>query len=705
MNISELRDALCKPERVAANSFGILRELCALVNAAGTEEVDRRVQDLVLRALEQRAAFGQSQIILDGLVRRLGLFPYLEERDLGIADMIAYEYHRPANMDHDGIIFHRIQAEVYRYLLDGQNVILSAPTSFGKSLIIDAMIATGTYSHVAIVVPTIALIDETRRRLTRRFGSSYKIITHPSQARGERELLIMTQERILELPEFGPIDFFVIDEFYKLQPRNEDTERSLVLNQAFYRLYKTGAQFYLLGPNIEAISNLPERITYQFIKTDYTTVVSQLHPINPGDDDLGELVRLCKKLREPTLIFCRSPKRVRDVVDALLEGGVEVPTEEVRDAVAWLGEQYHPEWSFARALEHGIGMHHGQLPRTLSQYVVKAFNDGTLQFLVCTSTLIEGVNTKAKNVIVLDNKIANRKYDFFTYNNIVGRSGRMFHHFIGNVYIFRDPPEERLPRIDFPIFTQPDDAPESLLIQMDEQDLAPPARERIADLLEQADVAVEVLRESRGHDPRAILRLAQAIRTNAEVWGPMLRWNGQPTYQKLQFVCNLIWNYLLPDRRRRAGISSGDQLAYHIERLRQNQGAQGLLREMIQQPGDPGENVEGAIDFLRYWANFNFPKYLLTIDRVQRDALGRLRLPFGNYEYFAGLVENWFLDPAIMTLDEYGVPIQVGVKIQEMLRPNGNLDIALERLRALNVDDLPLSAFEKELVRDAIAFL
>ena len=448
-----------------------------------------------------------------------------------------------------------------------------------------------------------------------------------------------------------------------------------------------------------------KRITYQFIKTDYTTVVSQLHPINPGDDDLGELVRLCKKLREPTLIFCRSPKRVRDVVDALLEGGVEVPTEEVRDAVAWLGEQYHPEWSFARALEHGIGMHHGQLPRTLSQYVVKAFNDGTLQFLVCTSTLIEGVNTKAKNVIVLDNKIANRKYDFFTYNNIVGRSGRMFHHFIGNVYIFRDPPEERLPRIDFPIFTQPDDAPESLLIQMDDQDLAPPARERIADLLEQADVAVEVLRESRGHDPRAILRLAQAIRTNAEVWGPMLRWNGQPTYQKLQFVCNLIWNYLLPDRRRRAGISSGDQLAYHIERLRQNQGAQGLLREMIQQPGDPGENVEGAIDFLRYWANFNFPKYLLTIDRVQRDALGRLRLPFGNYEYFAGLVENWFLDPAIMTLDEYGVPIQVGVKIQEMLRPNGNLDIALERLRALNVDDLPLSAFEKELVRDAIAFL
>jgi len=47
------------------------------------------------------------------------------------------------------------------------------------------------------------------------------------------------------------------------------------------------------------------------------------------------------------------------------------------------------------------------------------------------------------------------------------------------VYVFRDPPAENLPLIDVPIFTQPDDAPESLLIQIDEQDLGAAARERV----------------------------------------------------------------------------------------------------------------------------------------------------------------------------------------------------------------------------------
>jgi hypothetical protein len=233
--LRSLREKLDSPEEITRDAFGILRSLCAVVNAEDVAlgEVDHRVQELILRALEYRSSFGPAVVVLDGLVRRLGLFPYLDPESLGLADSIAYEYHRPRNMEQDGIIFHRAQANVYRSLLDGRNVILSAPTSFGKSLIIDAMIASGRYRHIAIVVPTIALIDETRRRLAGRFGRLYKIITHPSQERGSHELLVMTQERILEVTPLAPIDFFVIDEFYKLQPRQEDTERSLILNQAF----------------------------------------------------------------------------------------------------------------------------------------------------------------------------------------------------------------------------------------------------------------------------------------------------------------------------------------------------------------------------------------------------------------------------------------------------------------------------------------
>jgi replicative superfamily II helicase len=62
----------------------------------------------------------------------------LARRHLSLTDSIAYEYHRPLNYD-EPIVFHREQAEIYRSLLNGENIILSAPTSFGKSKVIDAV--------------------------------------------------------------------------------------------------------------------------------------------------------------------------------------------------------------------------------------------------------------------------------------------------------------------------------------------------------------------------------------------------------------------------------------------------------------------------------------------------------------------------------------------------------------------------------------
>src|SRR5439155_22674093 len=114
-------------------------------------------------------------------------------------------------------------------------------------------------------------------------------------------------------------------------------------------------------------------------------------------------------------------------------------------------------------------MRHGPLPRSLPQSVVRAFNSGALRYLVCTSTLIEGVNSKAKNVIVYDNRVAKRRFDFFTFNNIKGRSGRMFEHFVGRVFLFNDPPQEEFPFVDIPAFTQSASTAESLLIQLEDR--------------------------------------------------------------------------------------------------------------------------------------------------------------------------------------------------------------------------------------------
>jgi hypothetical protein len=103
-------------------------------------------QELVLRALEQRKYFGDASVVLDALVRQVGLFPYLNPKDLGTADQIAWEFNHPEAMP-DDIVFHEPQTRVYRELVQGHNVVLSAPTSFGKSLVTDAVIASGKFKN------------------------------------------------------------------------------------------------------------------------------------------------------------------------------------------------------------------------------------------------------------------------------------------------------------------------------------------------------------------------------------------------------------------------------------------------------------------------------------------------------------------------------------------------------------------------------
>jgi len=152
--------------------------------------------------------------------------------------LLAYELHRPPSMD-ETFVFHRAQAEVYRRLVDGENVVLSAPTSFGKSKIIDAIIASDKHKNIALIVPTIALIDETRIRVSE-FSHKYKIISQLSQKIDEKNIFVFTAERLNGYDNLPKIDFFVIDEFYKIGALKEDEPRTVSLNQAFYKLYKGG---------------------------------------------------------------------------------------------------------------------------------------------------------------------------------------------------------------------------------------------------------------------------------------------------------------------------------------------------------------------------------------------------------------------------------------------------------------------------------
>jgi superfamily II DNA or RNA helicase len=113
-----------------------------------------------------------------------------------------------------GVTFHREQIKALDALLAGRNLILSAPTSFGKSLLIDALLSTERYRRVAVVLPTIALLDEFRRRFRDRFSEKFKLVMHQSEtSTDEPTIFLGTQERLIYREDLGDLDLTVVDEF------------------------------------------------------------------------------------------------------------------------------------------------------------------------------------------------------------------------------------------------------------------------------------------------------------------------------------------------------------------------------------------------------------------------------------------------------------------------------------------------------------
>jgi len=354
-------------------------------------------------------------------------------------------------------------------------------------------------------------------------------------------------------------------------------------------------------------------------------------------------------------------------------------------------------------LERGIGIHHGRIPRAIAQKCVKLFNDGKIKYLICTSTLIEGVNTKAKNVIIYDNKIARAKFDYFTFNNICGRSGRMFSHFIGNVFLFHNPPAAELPLVDFPIFSQNDDVPEKLLININEEDLRESSKQKLQKYFEQDILSKDVLKRNSYIDLDRQIRLASFIQENISKIYRGLKWNQYPDNAQLKLVCMLIWDYLIASNKMICGVRSWEQLHFRINQYRKAGGIKDFIAvntKDCETPDEINEAIELSFDIQRYWINFQFPRYLMSLGDIANDIFKRQDLEPCDYSYFANLVECYFIAPYVVPLDEYGLPIQISQKIGNVVQISSNIDEALTQLSGFVPSADNFSNIEKEFISE-----
>lgn len=637
--------------------------------------------------------------VVNSLLEKAGLYPYMINAETcDLHQKILLDLHRPIGMEN--YILHGKQGEVYRLLLDGENVILSAPTSFGKSLLIDAVIASQKYSNIVIIVPSIALIEETRERIVGKFSQFYKIISFPSQKFGEKNICVFTQERFLETSFDKKIDFFVIDEFYKLNATNEN--RSIALNEAFYKLLKEKCQFFMIGPNIESIKETNElQIEYKFIRTDFRTVAANVYQMGihgcPSD-----VPTLCKNLEGQTLIFCKSSNSINQLANEIK---VVLPLQEnnpeLKDFIEWLEINYSKDWIIVDLLRHGIGYHHAGLPRAISQYVLHLFNSSKIKFLLSTNTIIEGVNTSAKNMIIYDNKIASKKFDFFTFNNIRGRAGRMFKHFVGNIYL-KDVYsfQESLPIVDIPVLGEQKDMPETLLLGIEESDLSEAAKERLKYLHAQQILPYEIIKKHNSIPSQQLLECADKIRTSPHSYYNLLCWTNLPNKDQIDCASELIFSFLCPARKGNGAVSS-KQLAYRLKSLQSASNFASFIKDQIKNAtlDNVDEEIEGCLKFVRNWCDFVLPTSLKALNDIQNHVFASYKLKPGDYSYYIQRIRNYFDKTFASAFEELGLPIQIYSRLPVEVDKDAEIDDLMLLVKEIRTDAVDLQPFEKRILK------
>ena len=654
--------------------------------------------DLIIRLIDRRHLFekrlsGVSRMI-DAIAREAGLYPYVERADRW-HDELAMEIMKAPGLD--GVTFHIEQALVFGKLAYGKSVILSAPTSFGKSLLIDALIALRKPKTVVAVVPTIALLDEFRRRMSRRFPE-YDVITTASEtARDIHTIFVGTQERLLERADIPNVDLFVIDEFYKLDLERNDN-RSLALNAILAKYGTKAKQIYFLGPSIDDVPNANRfRADLEFVRTRYSPVTADIIDRTDSPPTPERLIGDLQTVRgESSLVYVRSPRAAWTLAERLIEEDVGSPSSFCEDFGEWLGSEFHPEWTLANSVSRGFGLHHGRVPRAVAYLMISLFNKRELSTILCTSSMIEGVNTAAENVLIYDRHISTTKLDRFTFDNIKGRAGRLFQHKIGKIFLYNPPPETAQFEVRVPLFETDDRLVPELLVQLDDAALTPFARQRKRAITDASELPPETLRRWAEFSVEGLSKLADSLISEIGKEDSLLLWKGVPDFNQVEACFEIVWSTL---KFHKHDMRSARQTAFFASALRNAGAIRPFINRFVKETGLAAQpDIDRCFNFLR-GAEYTFPQVLRALNDVIDALVGEGMV---DYRVYAQQLQNLFMPSGLRTLDEFGVPIPLAQKLKL-----GDAEDTFGTVREISIENSQsrnaLSPFEIDLLNRGLS--
>ncbi len=362
----------------------------------------------------------------------------------------------------------------------------SAPTAAGKTYIVgtflhDQVLSNG-FKYILYLAPTRALVGEVQRDLNERFknepSASTSSMPLPSayleaRRRDGAVIYVLTQERIHllinALGKEAKFDLLIVDEAQKIS----DRRRGVILQQAIDRVIeiRPSIQVIFISPSTAnpavLLNDKPTSIRGDTVDSSTPMVLqniitvqqsrgkkfdvgllvnSEIHPL--GGIELKSSPSSLKKRTAfvaaeigtsgGTLVYVNGAAEAEDVAqlirDYLRPSEEEKPHPDLSNLSDLIKRGVHPKYSLAELVLAGVGFHYGNMPALVRSETERLFSEGKLKFLVCTSTLIEGVNLSCRNIVVRDpRKGKNTPMTPHDFWNLAGRAGRWGTEFQGNI--------------------------------------------------------------------------------------------------------------------------------------------------------------------------------------------------------------------------------------------------------------------------------
>ncbi len=448
-------------------------------------DVQRDSAALVLDTLANHPA-------IDLAVRRELLRPSFEARLPGGARL---DFHRRSlehAIDVQGatpLMANRFQKQLWEEIRNHEWISVSAPTSAGKSYILARWICelmrASEFATVVYIVPTRALIGQVERDLRELFVrerlADVSVSALPVLKEGEstppalRRVFVFTQERLHILLSSHPdlaVHTLVVDEAHKVG----DRQRGVLLQDVIERLGQVNAKLRVLfaspmtsNPEL-LLADAGESLAKRAFANDDVTVTQNLfwvaqRPRKPKTWDISLCVRDASiSLGSVELEATPSPesKRLSFIAHAvagsspgnivyvngaahaekiagqlydIIGADVEGSSMELQELVELVQHVVHKKFLLATYLRRGVAFHYGNMPLLIREEIERLFSAGTIKYLVCTSTLIEGVNMSCRNIFMRGpTKGRGNPLSTEDFWNLAGRAGRWGKEFQGNIF-------------------------------------------------------------------------------------------------------------------------------------------------------------------------------------------------------------------------------------------------------------------------------